>query len=190
MVGFFQNNNDCPTCEQHIDETFKETMIVKRQGEADKLMKGLKDLEDELVYTQDRLEEMADIAVKIRDKEVHIAKDKSSIDQLERFNKTLIDELNQLADNNVNDEDIKTYRSLKKKMKGIDAQRTNLKEDQTYAEAARNMLQDTGIKTKIIKQYLPIMNKLINTYLTSMEFYVNFTLNENLEETIKSRYRD
>ena len=52
------------------------------------------------------------------------------------------------------------------------------------------MLKDTGIKTKIIKQYLPIMNKLINTYLTSMEFYVNFTLNENFEETIKSRYRD
>ena len=65
-----------------------------------------------------------------------------------------------------------------------------LKEDQTYAEAVRNMLQDTGIKTKIIKQYLPIMNKLINTYLTSMEFYVNFTLDENFNETIKSRYRD
>ena len=52
------------------------------------------------------------------------------------------------------------------------------------------MLHDTGIKTKIIKQYLPIMNKLINTYLTAMEFYVNFTLNENFEETIKSRHRD
>jgi energy-coupling factor transporter ATP-binding protein EcfA2 len=57
-------------------------------------------------------------------------------------------------------------------------------------EAAKIMLQDTGIKTKIIKQYLPIMNKLINKYLTSMEFYINFTLNENFEETIKSRYRD
>ena len=68
--------------------------------------------------------------------------------------------------------------------------RKKLKEDKTYAEAARAMLQDTGIKTKIIKQYLPIMNKLINTYLTSMEFYVNFTLNENFEETIKSRFRD
>ena len=64
------------------------------------------------------------------------------------------------------------------------------REDKLYAEAARNMLQDTGIKTKIIKQYLPIMNKLINKYLTSMEFYVNFTLDENFEETIKSRYRD
>ena len=72
----------------------------------------------------------------------------------------------------------------------IDKQKSKLREDKTYSEAARNMLTDTGIKTKIIKQYLPIMNKLINTYLTSMEFYVNFTLNENFEESIKSRYRD
>ena len=79
---------------------------------------------------------------------------------------------------------------LKDELRGINEQKAKLKEDQTYAAAAKNMLQDTGIKTKIIKQYLPIMNKLINTYLTSMEFYVNFTLNENFEETIKSRYRD
>ena len=69
-------------------------------------------------------------------------------------------------------------------------QKSKLREDKLYLEAARNMLQDTGIKTKIIKQYLPIMNKLINKYLTSMEFYVNFSLDENFEETIKSRYRD
>ena len=68
--------------------------------------------------------------------------------------------------------------------------KTKLKEDKVYHEVARSMLMDTGIKTKIIKQYLPIMNKLINKYLTSMEFYVNFTLDENFEETIKSRYRD
>ena len=69
-------------------------------------------------------------------------------------------------------------------------QRKSAKEERNYVEAAKVMLQDTGIKTKIIKQYLPIMNKLINKYLTSMEFYVNFTLNENFEETIKSRFRD
>jgi DNA repair exonuclease SbcCD ATPase subunit len=68
--------------------------------------------------------------------------------------------------------------------------RSKLREDQTYGDAVRNMLQDTGIKTKIIKQYLPVMNKLINSYLSSMEFYVNFSLDENFEETIKSRYRD
>ena len=72
----------------------------------------------------------------------------------------------------------------------IEKQRKSLKEEKVYSEASRAMLQDTGIKTKIIKQYLPIMNKLINTYLSSMEFYVNFTLDESFEETIKSRFRD
>ena len=79
---------------------------------------------------------------------------------------------------------------LKEEIVTLDDLKSKLREDKTYAEASRNMLQDTGIKTKIIKQYLPIMNKLINTYLTSMEFYINFTLNENFEENIKSRYRD
>ena len=59
-----------------------------------------------------------------------------------------------------------------------------------YYDVARNLLQDTGIKTKIIKQYLPIMNKLINTYLSSMDFFVNFNIDENFNETIKSRFRD
>jgi DNA repair exonuclease SbcCD ATPase subunit len=59
-----------------------------------------------------------------------------------------------------------------------------------YYDVAKNLLQDTGIKTKIIKQYLPIMNKLINTYLSSMDFFVNFNIDENFNETIKSRFRD
>ena len=72
----------------------------------------------------------------------------------------------------------------------VSDEKEKLREEKVYAEAARSMLTDQGIKTKIIKQYLPIMNKLINTYLSSMEFYVNFTLDENFDETIKSRYRD
>jgi len=62
--------------------------------------------------------------------------------------------------------------------------------EKQYNEFASNLLKDTGIKTKIIKQYLPIMNKLINKYLTAMDFFVNFNINENFEETIKSRHRD
>ena len=79
---------------------------------------------------------------------------------------------------------------LNKSLSGVLEQKSKLKEDNVYSGAIRDMLMDSGIKTKIIKQYIPIMNKLINTYLTSMEFYVNFTLDENLNETIKSRYRD
>ena len=190
VVGFFENNDDCPTCQQHIDEIFKKEMISDRQKDVTKFSNGLKELEEELKKSKERQKEISDIANKIRENEVQIAKDHSSVVQLEKFNSTLETERAQLETGDVSKSDYKKLKELKNELTGIDEQKTKLKEDQTYAEAAKNMLQDTGIKTKIIKQYLPIMNKLINTYLTSMEFYVNFTLNESFGETIKSRYRD
>ena len=99
-------------------------------------------------------------------------------------------EIDQLQSGETSKPDYNKLKKLELKMAAVEKQKKELKEEQTYSEAVRNMLQDTGIKTKIIKQYLPIMNKLINTYLTAMEFYVNFTLDENFNETIKSRYRD
>jgi len=72
----------------------------------------------------------------------------------------------------------------------LDSNSKKLKQELFYYDVARNLLQDTGIKTKIVKQYLPIMNKLVNTYLSSMDFFCNFNLDENFNETIKSRFRD
>ena len=191
MVDFFENNTDCPTCEQHIDEIFKKDMIVKKQGEADKIRSGLNELETELTKTKNRIKDISDIATKIREHEVQIAKNKSGVDQLEKFNIGLLEDIAKFTeDEGVNQKDYDRLKRLKVNLSDITNQKSKLREDMTYSEAARSMLQDTGIKTKIIKQYLPIMNKLINHYLISMEFYVNFTLNENFEETIKSRYRD
>ena len=191
MVDFFENNTDCPTCEQHIDEIFKKDMIVKKQDEADKLESGLSELETELIKTKNRIKDITDIAIKIRENEVQIAKDKSGVDQLEKFNIGLSEDIVKLTeDEGVNQKDYVRLKRLKENLSDVTNQKSKLREDMTYSEAARSMLQDTGIKTKIIKQYLPIMNKLINTYLIAMEFYVNFTLNESFEETIKSRYRD
>ena len=190
LIGFFEKNEDCPTCQQHIDEVFKKGMIDNENSKSEKLISGMEELKGEIEKVNTRLKDIASIAKKIREAEVYIAKGKSSIDALERFNKTLTDELNELADNDVGKEDYNKLKELQESLKVIDEHKSKLREDLTYSEAARNMLQDTGIKTKIIKQYLPIMNKLINTYLTSMEFYVNFSLNESFEETIKSRYRD
>ena len=190
VVDFFENNDDCPTCEQHIDEIFKKDMIFKKQKDVDKFSNGLKELEEELKKSKDRQKEISNITDKIRENEVQIAKDNSSVVQLEKFNSTLQTEIKQLLTGDVNKSDYDKLKKSKDKLKSIDSQKTKLREDKTYSEAAKNMLQDTGIKTKIIKQYLPIMNRLINTYLTSMEFYINFTLNESFEETIKSRFRD
>ena len=190
VVDFFENNADCPTCEQHIDEVFKKEMIFNKQKQVNKFSEALEDLNTELKKSKNRQKDITDIANKIRENEVHIARNNSSVIQLEKFNATLKSEITQLETGDVSKGDYDKLKDLGEIITGFDQQKSLLREDRVYSEAARNMLQDTGIKTKIIKQYLPIMNKLINTYLTSMEFYVNFTLNENFEETIKSRYRD
>ena len=190
VVDFFENNSDCPTCQQHIDEIFKQEMVTDKQKDVTKFSNGLKELEDELKKSKERQKEISDIADKIRENEVQMAKDNSSVVQLEKFNSTLQSEIAQLETGDVSKSDYERMKELKESLKSTEERKSKLREDLTYSEAAKNMLQDTGIKTKIIKQYLPIMNRLINTYLTSMEFYVNFTLNESFEETIKSRYRD
>ena len=190
LVGFFEKNEDCPTCQQHIDEKFKKNMINSKKKEVDKFSTALSELEQILDQSIDRQKVIKSIANKIRENEVHIAKENSSVTQLEKFNATLTSEVEQLEVSDIVKSDFDRLNELKENLSDIENQKSKLREDLSYSEAAKNMLQDTGIKTKIIKQYLPIMNKLINTYLTSMEFYVNFTLNESFEETIKSRYRD
>ena len=188
MVKFFKDNNDCPACEQPLRNASK--MVKSKQKEVDKFTNALVELEQALKVSILRQGEIGKITDRIRENEVYIAKENSSVTELQKFNATLLAEINQLETGDVGETDLNELDKLKKHLTALKKQTTKLREDQTYAEAARSLLQDTGIKTKIIKQYLPIMNKLINTYLTSMEFYVNFTLNENFEETIKSRYRD
>ena len=190
MIGFFKDNSDCPTCEQHIDEMFKKKMIVAKTGDVGKIVKGIKELKIELDKTDNRIKEIKSITEKIRKNDVKIAQSNSSILELEKFNTQLETEINVFEKGDVGKSDQDKLKGFQKNLTTIETQRNTLKEDKIYSEAARTMLQDTGIKTKIIKQYLPIMNKLINTYLTSMEFYVNFTLDENFNETIKSRFRD
>ena len=187
-LRFFEENDDCPTCEQPLKNA--DQMIPNKKREVEKFTKALSELENALRQSKLRQDEIQSIADKIRENEVSIATENSSITQLEKFNATLLAEISQLEDGEIAQSDLEELDKLKKHLTALKRQRTKLKEDQTYAEASRNMLMDTGIKTKIIKQYLPIMNKLINTYLTAMEFYVNFTLDENFNETIKSRYRD
>jgi len=188
MLKFFEDNDNCPTCEQPLNNS--EEMISAKQKEIDKFAKALDELQDVLSKSKNRQTEISGILEKIRANEVKAAQSSSSIRELEKFNATLTSEIEALQSGTVTKEEENKLKKLKKDFSFFDKEKTKLKEELTYSEAARNMLQDTGIKTKVIKKYLPIMNKLINTYLNSMEFYVNFTLDENFNETIKSRYRD
>ena len=165
-------------------------MITNRKEEDSVVTKGLKELREAEGKNQERLNEIKKITDEIRDNQVTIAQLNSSVTELEKFNAVLLKEIKTQSNETISQDDIDKLKDMKKECKVAEEKRTELKKEKTYTEASKVMLQDTGIKTKIIKQYLPVMNKLINKYLNSMEFYVNFTLDENFNETIKSRYRD
>ena len=189
-IDFYKNNDECPECKQTIDKDFKENMITEKNKDVDTIIKGMKQLKIELDEKTKRSKTIKGVTTKIRENDVKVARLHSSITELEKFNTQLETEMKSFQEGGVGQSDEDKLKELKDNLEKISEQRHKLREDKLYLEASKSMLQDSGIKTKIIKQYLPIMNKLINTYLTSMEFYVNFTLNENFEETIKSRYRD
>jgi DNA repair exonuclease SbcCD ATPase subunit len=190
MITFMQENDDCPTCEQSISEDFKAKTISQRTEQVNELTTGLLQMKTEMDKANGKLKEFKDIAKVINDNSIKLAKLNSGIIELEKFNATLIEEIRQIESGDVTKTDYEKLDNLKKMCYSLDSTKSKLKEDMLYYDVAKNLLQDTGIKTKIIKQYLPIMNKLINTYLSSMDFFVNFNIDENFNETIKSRFRD
>ena len=190
MIFFLKDNDDCPTCKQHIDETFKSETIKEKNEQQKELSKGLTKLHEQLERLDTYVDTHRAARKFIRENDIEIAKLKSSVTELEKFNAKLQQEINILTSGTVSEDDTKKLDRYKRDEIKIERQKSDLKDEKSYLDAIKVILQDTGIKTKIIKQYLPVMNNLINKYLTSMEFYVNFTLNENFEETIKSRYRD
>ena len=190
MITFFEENDECPTCEQQIDKEFKTRSIQVRERDNVELSEGLTKLSEEMDKVNKVLSEFKKLAKQLQTNEVEIGKYRSKIQELGKFNARLEAEIESIEQNPVGQEDIKKLDKLKEKLYSLDSTSKKLKEELFYYDVARKMLQDTGIKTKIVKQYLPIMNKLVNTYLSSMDFFCNFNLDENFNETIKSRYRD
>ena len=190
MITFFEENDECPTCEQQIDKEFKTRSIQVRERDNVELSEGLTKLSEEMDKVNEVLSEFKKLAKQLQTNEVEIGKYRSKIQELGKFNARLEAEIESIEQNPVGQEDIKKLDKLKEKLYSLDSTSKKLKEELFYYDVARNLLQDTGIKTKIVKQYLPIMNKLVNTYLSSMDFFCNFNLDENFNETIKSRFRD
>jgi len=190
-IKFFNENDDCPTCEQPIDNEFKERAIERR---ADKMMTNACALTrmDEQIKAMDAQEELYNKKDKeTRDKEVEAAKKKTSANSIDSFNTDLRKQIEELQTIDADLVEEKTKLKLyKEELKTIEREKNKLTEDNNYLTIAKQLLQDSGIKSKIIKRYLPVMNKLINSYLSALEFQVKFELDEEFKETIKSRYRD
>ena len=190
MINFFEKHDECPVCTQNIDNEFKTQMISTKQTEKKEITDGLLKMESELDKTKSRLDEIKKVTDVIQDNSIKIAQLNTSIQELEKYQERLSSEIKELENSTINNSDEEKLKTLQEEFNQIEQNKKELKEEKVYKEASKAMLQDTGIKTKIIKQYLPIMNQLINKYLASMEFYVNFSLDESFEETIKSRFRD
>ena len=186
---FFNSEKICPTCTQEIQEDFRNEKIREKTEKGDeftKAMSRLKNIEDE---DELLLSDIKQVKSKISDKEIELSNIIYSLESLDKLNKDLMVEKDNY-DNKTFYNDNLTLVNLKESLKILKQSLSKKNENKLYLDASKNLLQDSGIKTKIIKKYLPLMNKLVNTYLSNMDFYVKFSLDENFNETIQSRYRD
>jgi DNA repair exonuclease SbcCD ATPase subunit len=190
-ISFFQEHDDCPTCRQTIASSFKEEELKTLSTKSKECEHGLTQLEQKLLAEQDRLNDITEKQLTIQKKQVKIATNNATISELNKYIAKLQKLVKELKETETATE--KEEKELKVIKSELDDLRNHLKDlidEKTYLEVAGNLLKDTGIKTKIVKQYLPIINKLVNKYLASLDFFVNFNLDESFKETIKSRHRD
>lgn len=190
-VNFFEHNDNCPTCRQTIDKHFKEEEIGNLTSKITECTVGLSQLEIKLLEEQNKLNEISEKQKQIQELQIKIATNTTSITEIKKYIVRIekhIDELKNTKD--ISDTEQKQLEELKVKIDEAEKELKELIDEKTYYEVASGLLKDTGIKTKIIKQYLPIINKLVNKYLASLDFFVNFNLDESFKETIKSRHRD
>ena len=190
-LGFFQSHNDCPTCQQSIDEAFKLTMISKKADKVQELEGALGQIEKDIKSAEDRLSIINKTMVAIREKELLVNRYETSISEIKKYMANKQREIDELEDESFTT-GVATGKleELQEQLTAAESAKIKQKEQKNYLDTARYLMQDTGIKTKIIKQYLPIMNQFINKNLADMDFFVNFTLDEEFNETIKSRHRD
>jgi DNA repair exonuclease SbcCD ATPase subunit len=190
-VGFYHDNSDCPTCKQGIEQEFREQQITTLNNTKVEVNDALTGIAKQIAETSDRIDAIQKIIQHIQSHNNEIVKHNSTITAVNNFIGKLQGEINELSNrkDNLEEENAK-LKELKTELAALVAKQEELANEKQYYEFAGNLLKDTGIKTKIIRQYLPIMNKLINKYLTAMDFFVNFNINESFEETIKSRHRD
>jgi len=190
-LEFFETHNDCPTCQQSIDEAFKSTMIDKKKNKVVEVESAMSQLVKEITSTETRLTKINDTMIAIREKELLINRYETSISEIKKYATNKQNEIDELSDDKFTT-GVATGQltQLQEQFSDAEVVKQKYREEKTYLDTARYLMQDTGIKTKIIKQYLPIMNQFINKNLADMDFFVNFTLNEEFKETIKSRHRD
>ena len=190
-VEFFEKNDNCPTCTQPIDLRFKQTEIYEGKKKISELEEGLQQLSAEMGKTQEQIKQYKVVEKKLNDLDIQVAKINTSISEINRHSNRLDSEIAKLENTDNNSNAIqKELEQIKEDLKLVNVEKNKAVEEKKYIDIAREILNDTGVKANIIRKYVPIINNLINQYLQSMDFFVNFQLDQEFNETIKSRFRD
>lgn len=190
-IKFYRENDHCPTCTQDINVSIKTEKIDESETKINQITEALDKLQQELEKENERLLDISEINKEIKEYLEKISDCNNQVSSLNKY----ITKIRNSIDTEVSDagdikEENKKIAEINKLIKGFEKKREEYVNEKELLDIASEMLKDKGIKTQIVRQYVPVMNKLVNKYLAAMEFFVSFELDENFEETIKSRHRD
>ena len=184
---FFKDNVSCPTCGQQIEEEFRLNKIEDIEGKVKEINSAYKDLTKSINEEQKKEKEFIDISNKITTLTNDISTNNFKISQYQRQIRDYESEIQEITEQIANrNTERATLKSLKSELATVEKDKSNHSEDIDYLDFANSMMKDSGVKAKIIRRYLPVMNQKINKYLQMMDFYINFTLDEQFNERIKS----
>jgi DNA repair exonuclease SbcCD ATPase subunit len=191
QVQFYHDNDTCPTCSQSLDNEIKSDAIQSHTHKIDEITTAIESLNTQLTDIENRLAEIDTIEEKISEHQSNIIKINSSIIANQNYIQKLQEDLSSSSTEttDINGEKVK-LKTLAKEVVAYADEKSKVSEEKHYLDIASILLKDTGIKTKIIRQYLPVINKLVNKYLVAMDFFCHFELDETFNEKIKSRHRD
>ena len=186
-IEFYNKHEQCPTCGQGIEETFKKGIVDNRTTKKTEMEKALEELTQKLKEATERHDAITDILHEIADLQALVANKTNDIENLNEY-------IEKVRGRNVDTEKLKVEEKALETMLSDESEvvdtKSELVQEQHYMNLASILLRDGGIKKKIIKQYIPVINRIINKYLSYMNFFVNFHLDDEFNETIKSRHRD
>ena len=188
---FFEENESCPTCEQTISEDLRKEKLATTQKKAKELNQAMEMASEELSNINSKIDDVNEQISIIQKDQTEMYSNNKSISQFQNQVDNIQTDIDELVNNTGNmgqaNDDLEKLNDQKHECQD---EKYRLNEQASYNRVASELLKDTGIKTKIIKQYIPVINQLTNQYLQILDFFVHFDLDENFQETIRSRHRD
>jgi len=190
-IDFYANNDVCPTCTQDISDEIKTRKIGDKNKKLSEIEQAFAQLEEEYNTINERLCIIKEVSNNIIETTQTISDGNNQISSINKYMMKLKDDIEQEESTSHNERDEKLkIENIENQIVIEEKNKSGVVHQKELLDIAADLLKDKGIKTQIIKQYIPVMNKLVNKYLSAMEFFVNFQLDENFNESILSRYRD